>query len=63
MTTATTRTSEQEARRRSTVMWVVGLAFVGLVFDGYDLVVSNPASRVGPLDWRLLAGARYAGLR
>ena len=39
MTTATTRTSEQEARRRSTVVWVVGLAFVGLVFDGYDLVV------------------------
>src|SRR3712207_5924284 len=39
MTTATTRSSEQEARRRSTVVWVVGLAFVGLVFDGYDLVV------------------------
>ena len=39
MTTATARTSEQEARRRSTVAWVVGLAFVGLVFDGYDLVV------------------------
>ena len=39
MTTATARTSEQEARRRSTVVWVVGLAFVGLVFDGYDLVV------------------------
>ena len=39
MTTATARTSEQEARRRRTVAWVVGLAFVGLVFDGYDLVV------------------------
>jgi AAHS family benzoate transporter-like MFS transporter len=39
MTTATARTSDQEARRRSTVVWVVGLAFVGLVFDGYDLVV------------------------
>ena len=39
MTTATARTSEQEARRRSTVVWVVGLSFVGLVFDGYDLVV------------------------
>lgn len=31
--------SEQEARRRRTVMWVVGLAAMGLVFDGYDLVV------------------------
>jgi AAHS family benzoate transporter-like MFS transporter len=39
MTTAITRTPEQDARRRSTVAWVVGLAFVGLVFDGYDLVV------------------------
>ena len=39
MTTTITRTPEQEARRRRTVVWVVGLAFVGLVFDGYDLVV------------------------
>ena len=39
MTTTITRTTEQEARRRKTVVWVVGLAFVGLVFDGYDLVV------------------------
>ena len=39
MTTTITRTPEQEARRRNTVAWVVGLAFVGLVFDGYDLVV------------------------
>src|SRR4051794_37408977 len=39
MTTTITRTPEQEARRRSTVVWVVALAFVGLVFDGYDLVV------------------------
>lgn len=39
MTSTVTRTPEQEARRRSTVVWVVGLAFVGLVFDGYDLVV------------------------
>jgi len=37
--TAPVRTPEQEARRRSTVAWVVGLAFVGLIFDGYDLVV------------------------
>ncbi len=31
--------SQQEARRRRTVTWVVGLATLGLVFDGYDLVV------------------------
>src|SRR3954453_20791373 len=31
--------NETEARRRSTVLWVVGLATLGLVFDGYDLVV------------------------
>lgn len=31
--------SPQEARRRRTVTWVVGLATLGLVFDGYDLVV------------------------
>lgn len=30
---------QQEARRRRTVGWVVGLAFAGMVFDGYDLVV------------------------
>ena len=29
----------QDARRRRTVLWVVSLATVGLVFDGYDLVV------------------------
>lgn len=34
-----TNTPEQEARRRTTVVWVVALAFVGLLFDGYDLVV------------------------
>jgi MFS transporter, AAHS family, benzoate transport protein len=28
-----------DARRRSTVIWVVGLATLGLIFDGYDLVV------------------------
>lgn len=33
------RDSEREARRMRTVMWVVALATVGLVFDGYDLVV------------------------
>jgi AAHS family benzoate transporter-like MFS transporter len=39
MTSVATTTSEQEARRRKTVAWVVALAFVGLIFDGYDLVV------------------------
>ena len=39
MTTSITTTPEQDARRRRTVIWVVGLAFTGLVFDGYDLVV------------------------
>ncbi|MEI2776204.1 MAG: MFS transporter [Tetrasphaera sp.] len=28
-----------EAKRRSTVTWVVTLATIGLIFDGYDLVV------------------------
>ncbi len=28
-----------DARRRRTVMWVVSLATMGLIFDGYDLVV------------------------
>ena len=31
--------SELEAKRRRTVLWVVGLATLGLIFDGYDLVV------------------------
>ena len=31
--------SGQEARRLSTVRWVLVLATVGLIFDGYDLVV------------------------
>lgn len=30
---------EMKKKRNSTVAWVVGLAFMGLVFDGYDLVV------------------------
>jgi AAHS family benzoate transporter-like MFS transporter len=29
----------QEARRRRTVAWIVGLGTLGLIFDGYDLVV------------------------
>ena len=36
---ATEPTPEQEARRRRTVVWVVSLATLGLIFDGYDLVV------------------------
>jgi MFS transporter, AAHS family, benzoate transport protein len=36
---ATEQTPEQEARRRRTVIWVVALATLGLIFDGYDLVV------------------------
>src|SRR3954468_2343214 len=36
---AVTASPEQEARRRNTVVWVVALATLGLVFDGYDLVV------------------------
>ena len=30
---------QQAARRRRTVVWVVALAALGLIFDGYDLVV------------------------
>jgi hypothetical protein len=29
-----------DARRQRTVVWVVGLATLGLIFDGYDLVVT-----------------------
>ncbi len=39
MTQIHTARPEHEARRRRTVLWVVSLATVGLVFDGYDLVV------------------------
>jgi len=39
MTATLARTPEQDARRRSTVTWVVALATLGLIFDGYDLVV------------------------
>ena len=34
-----TATPDQDARRRRSVLWVVSLATVGLIFDGYDLVV------------------------
>lgn len=36
---ATPDQSAQEARRLRTILWVVSLATVGLIFDGYDLVV------------------------
>ncbi len=39
MTTTVSTSSEQDARRRRTVLWVVTLATIGLMFDGYDLVV------------------------
>jgi hypothetical protein len=41
---AMTPDSELEARRRRTVLWVVGLATLGLIFDGYDLVVYGAAA-------------------
>ena len=34
-----TTTLDQDARRRRTVMWVVLIATLGMVFDGYDLVI------------------------
>ena len=37
MTSTPTRSAE--ARRLSTVIWIAALATVGLIFDGYDLVV------------------------
>ena len=30
---------QNESLRRRSALWVLGIAFVGLVFDGYDLVV------------------------
>jgi MFS transporter, AAHS family, benzoate transport protein len=55
--TRSVMTPEQEARRRATVVWVVALAFVGLIFDGYDLVVYGTVlstflrdpSQIGPV--------------
>lgn len=39
MTTTNSNEREREARRQRTVTWIVVLATLGLVFDGYDLVV------------------------
>jgi AAHS family benzoate transporter-like MFS transporter len=57
MSTSLTTAPEQEARRRRTVTWVVSLAFLGLIFDGYDLVVYGTVlstflrdpSQIGPV--------------
>ena len=62
MTQATPRSSTtdtaMDAKRRKTVTWVVALATLGLIFDGYDLVVygvilplftKNP-NLIGPVD-------------
>jgi MFS transporter, AAHS family, benzoate transport protein len=58
MTATFTPSPEQEALRRRTVVWVVTLATVGLIFDGYDLVVYGTVvstflrdpSQIGPVD-------------
>ena len=39
LATDTQQDPRRDALRRRTVIWVVGLAAVGLMFDGYDLVV------------------------
>ena len=52
-----TATTEQDARRKRTVVWVVGLATLGMVFDGFDLVVYGAVvpiflkdpSQIGPV--------------
>ena len=30
---------EMLRKRRSTIIWVIAICFIGLIFDGYDLVV------------------------
>ena len=34
-----TLSNPSESLRKRTAAWVVGICFMGLVFDGYDLVV------------------------
>lgn len=36
---SSTTNLDQDARRRRTVRWVVLIATVGMIFDGYDLVI------------------------
>jgi MFS transporter, AAHS family, benzoate transport protein len=59
-----TLSSASEPRRLRTLVWIVSLATVGLMFDGYDLVVYGTVvstflrdpSQIGPVD-PALAGA------
>lgn len=56
--------SPQEAKRFRTLVWIVSLSTVGLMFDGYDLVIYGTVvstflrdpSQIGPVD-PALAGA------
>lgn len=56
--------SASEAKRRRTLVWIISLCTVGLMFDGYDLVVYGTVvstflrdpSQIGPVD-PALAGA------
>jgi hypothetical protein len=60
--------SATEAKRFRTLVWIVSLATVGLMFDGYDLVVYGTVvstflrdpSQIGPVD-PALAGALVGG--
>jgi AAHS family benzoate transporter-like MFS transporter len=57
MTNSITQSADQAALRSRTIAWVVGLGFLGLVFDGYDLVVYGAVlpeflkdpSQIGPV--------------
>ncbi len=52
LVTDTRQDPARDALRRRTVVWVVGLATVGLIFDGYDLVVYGIAAhRLGRGRW------------
>lgn len=57
MTISDARIQEQEARRRSSMRWVLIIGFSGLLFDGYDLglfgvvlpVFLRDPSQIGPI--------------
>jgi len=57
-TAGTTHKTAEDAVRRRTAAWVLGIGFFGLVFDGYDLVVYGAVlpvflrdpSQIGPVD-------------
>ena len=63
-----TSSSASEAKRLRTLVWIVSLATVGLMFEGYDLVVYGTVvstflrdpSQIGPVD-PALAGALVGG--